>query len=319
MKSLLSLVLLALAPALAFPAVLARYPTKPVRLIVPFASGGPTDTVARIVGQALSQSIGQSVVIDNRPGAEGAIAAQTVVGAPPDGYTFLFGTGSLGALPLLRKPPPFDLLTDFAPVSTIGRFTFCMYVNPGVPAKSVAEFVAYARASPGKLNYAASTYSEFLAAAQFMKAAGINMARVPYKGAAQAMPDLIAGRVQVTFGPISGGLQYVKDGRLRMLASLLPQRSPATPDVPTMVEAGVAGVSVPSWQAIFGPAKTPREIIVRLSREVNLILQGPGVRAQLDRQALQVEGSTPEALAANLKEDLRTWAQFIRENGLAPE
>ena len=155
-----------------------------------------------------------------------------------------------------------------------------------------------------------------MAAAQFMKAAGIRMLRVPCKGAAQAMPDLIAGRVQVNFGPLWGGLPYVKDGRLRVLASLMPERSAVTPDVPTMAEAGMPGVSVPTWQALFAPAKTPREIVDRLSREVNLILRSPEVRAQSDRQTFQVEGSTPEALAAVIKEDLRAWRQFIRENGI---
>ena len=306
---------LALAPALAT----AQYPVKPVRLIIPFAVGGPTDTVARTVGQALSKSLGQPVIVESKPGADGAIAAQTVASAPADGYTLLFAVSSMTAIPLLTKPAPFDLVADFTPVSLVGRFAFCMYLHPGVPATSVAEFVTYAKANPGKLNYATSNLGEHLAATQFMKATGIDMVRVPYKGAAQAMPDLIAGRVQVNFGPLSGGLPYVIDGRLRALAILLPQRISIAPNIPTMAEAGVQGVSVLSWQAIFAPAKTPKEIVNRLAREVNAVLQETEVRVQLDRQALYTEGSTPQALAATLQEDTRAWSQFIRENGLVPE
>jgi tripartite-type tricarboxylate transporter receptor subunit TctC len=319
MKDILCLISFVLSLAVASIPASAQYPAKPIRLIVPFAAGGPTDTVARTVGQALSKSMGQPVVIDNRPGADGAIAAQAVANASPDGYTFLFAGSSMVAIPIANKPSRFDPVTDFAPISLVGRFAFCMYVHPSVPAKSVAEFIAYARANPDKLAYATSNLGEFMAAAQFMKAALISMVRVPYKGAAQAMPDLIAGRVQVNFGPASGGLPYVKDGRLRVLATLSQQRSAATPDVPTMAEAGVSGISVPNWQAIFGPAKTPREIVDQLSREVNSILQSPEVQAQLERQGLHVEGSTPQVLAATVQEDTRAWELFIRENGLTPE
>lgn len=295
------------------------YPSKPVRLIVPFAAGGPADFAARTVGQALSKSFGQPFVVENRPGADGAIAAQTVLSASPDGYTLLFSGASMVPLSLLKNPPPFDLITDFAPVAKITRLVWAMYVSPDAPARSVAEFIAYARANPDKLNYASSNFSEFLAATQFMNATGTKMVGVPYKGGAQSMPDLVAGRVQVNFAPLSAGLPYVRDGRLRMLAILLPQRSPLVPDVPTMAEAGVPGISVPGWQAILAPAKTPKEIIDRLFREIDRTLQSLEVRAQFDRQAVQVEGSTPEALAAVIEEDLRTWRQFIRENGLTPE
>jgi tripartite-type tricarboxylate transporter receptor subunit TctC len=297
----------------------AQYPVRPIHLIVPFPAGGPSDNAARTLGHAMAKSMGQPVVVENRPGADGAIGPQAVASAAPDGYTLLYGVSSMVALPLLRKDPPFNPLKDFTPVSIIGRFAFCMYVNPDVPAKSVAEFIAYARANPDKLNYAASNNSEFMAAAHFMKAAGIRMVRVPYKGASQAMPDLIAGRVQVGFGPIAAGLPYVQEGRLRMLASFLPQRSALTPDVPTMAESGLAAVSVPSWQALFAPTKTPKEIVDRLSREVKLALRDPDVVAQFERQALRIEGSSPEALTAAIQEDLRTWAQFFRENAIAAD
>jgi tripartite-type tricarboxylate transporter receptor subunit TctC len=304
---------LALVPAAA------QYPNKPVRLIVPFAAGGPSDAAARTLGRALSKSTGQPTVIDNIPGANGAIAAQTVMKAPPDGYTLLWGVGSMGAIPLLQKSAPFDSLANFAPVSMVGRFSFGMYVNPSVPAKTVDEFIKHARANADKLSYASATLSEFMAAAQFMKASGTTMTRVPYKGGAQAMPDLLAGRVQVYFTPVSLALPYVKDGRLRMLGILLPQRSPAALDVPTMTEAGMPGVSVPTWQAIFGPPKTPREVVDLLSRQVNLALQDTEVAVQFDRLTLQVEGSTPEMLAVVIGRDVETWQVFIRENDIPQE
>ena len=319
MKNAFALLALALTLSLASISAPGQYPAKPVHLVVPFAAGGASDTAARTLGQALSKSLGQSIVIDNKPGANGAIAAQAVLGAAPDGYTLLWGVGSLAGLPLLMKNPPFESLTDFTPISLVGQFAFAMFVYPGVPAKSVAELISYARANPEKLSYASSTISEHLAASQFMNATGITMVRVPYKGGAQAMPDLVAGRVQVYITPISLGLPYVKDGRLRILATLLPKRSAAAPDVPTMVEAGFPRVSVPTWQAVFAPSKTPREIAEHLSRSVSSVLQESEVRLQFDRQTLHVEGSTPEVLTASIKGEIPVWAQFVRENGITQE
>lgn len=310
---------LAVSAALASAPVAAEYPDKPVRLIVPFAAGGPTDAAARAVGKALSKSTGQPAVIDNRPGANGALAAQTVLNASPDGYTLLWGVGSMVGIPLLQKSAPFDSLARFAPVSTVGQFAFGMYVHPGVPAKTVDEFITHARANADKLNFAAATMSEYLAAAQFMKATKTTMTRVAYKGGAQALPDLLAGRVQVYFTPVALALPYLKDARLRMLGTLLPRRTPAAPDVPTMTEAGMPRVSVPTWQAIFGPPKIPRKIVDYLSRLVNLALQDAEVRAQFDRLVLQSEASTPEHLAAVIKQDVETWRVFIRENDIPQE
>jgi len=298
----------------------AQYPAKPVRIIVPFLAGGPVDTTARVLQQALARALGQPVVIENKPGADGAIAAQAVASSAPDGYTLFFGGSStMVSVPVLRKSPPFDPVSDFTPISLIGRYAFCMFVHPDVPARSVAEFVAHARANPDKLNYATSNLTEFMFAAQLMKSTGIRMVRVPYKGAAQAIPDLIAGRVQLDFVPISAGLAHYRDGRLRLLATVLPQRIPVAPEVPTMAEAGVAGVTVSPWQGIFGPAKLPKEIVERLARELTLILQSAELRAQYDKQGFQPEPSTPEALAAMLKSDVQTWGQIVREAGIAQD
>ena len=312
-------VALGLSPPLVSMPATAQYPIKPVRLLVPFAAGGASDAAARTVGKSLSKSLGQPIVIDNRPGANGAIAAQTAFAAPPDGYTLLWGVGSMVAIPLLQKSAPFDSLASFTPVSMAGRFAFGLYVHPNVPAKSVDELIKYARANAEKLGFAAATMSEYLAAAQFMKASRTTMTRVPYKGGAQAMPDLLAGRVQLYFTPVAIALPYAKEGRLRMLGTLLPLRSPAAPDVPTMAEAGMPSVSVPTWQAIFAPPKTQRDIANRLAREINLALQEAEVRQQFERLVLQVESSTPERLAGVIGQDIETWRVFIRENDIPQE
>src|SRR5687768_15820287 len=319
MNRSLLFVSLAVFAALASAPVAAEYPDKPIRLIVPFAAGGPSDAAARTVGKALSKSTGQPTVIDNRPGASGALAAQTVLNARPDGYTLLWGVGSMVGIPLLQKSAPFDSLARFAPVSTVGQFAFGMYVHPGVPAKTVDEFITHARANADKLAFAAATMSEYLAAAQFMKATKTTMTRVPYKGGAQALPDLLAGRVQVYFTPIAIVLPYVQEGRVRILGTLLPERSPALPDVPTLTEAGLPRVTVPSWQAIFGPPKTPAGIVARLSQQTNLALQDAEVRQHFDKLLLKPQGSSPEQLAAVVARDVETWRAFIRENDIPVE
>ena len=216
-------------------------------------------------------------------------------------------------------PFPFASFTEFTPVSSIGRFTFALFVHPAVPARSVAELVNHARANPGKLGYATGTIGEFMATAQFTRATGVSMLRVPYKGGAQAMPDVVAGRVQVYITPIALGLPYAKDGRLRLLATLSAQRSATAPAVPTITEAGVAGVSVPTWQGIVGPPGMPKDIVDRLHRGLAQALQDPEVRAQFERQSLEIEGSAPAAFTAVIRDDLGAWSQFVRDNEITAE
>jgi tripartite-type tricarboxylate transporter receptor subunit TctC len=304
--------------ALASMAGAAQYPARPLRLIVPLAAGGPSDTVARVVGQALSQRAGQPVVIDNKPGADGTVAAETVLRASPDGYTlFWSGTGAMLGVPLMSQNPPYDPLA-FTPVSLMGRFSLFLYSHPGIPARTVPELVEHARAWPGKLAFATSAFGDFIAAMQFMKAAGINMTRVPYKGAAQALPALIAGDVQLAVAPAFPGLAYVQEGRLRALAVFLPQRSPAAPEVPAMAEAGIAAVSVP-WTGVYGPPKMPGHLAEWLSRELNAVVRQPALRTQLDRLAFQAEGSSPRALAAFLRDELEKSGQIVREYRMTRE
>lgn len=319
MIRLSSFLALAVSALLAAAPAAAEYPSRPLRLIVPVAAGGPADSAARLLAQELSRSMGQPIVVENRAGASGAVAARALLSAPPDGYTLMWAISSMSALPMLQKSPPFRSLAELVPVSMVGSLVFGMFVHPGVPATSVAEFVSYARANPDRLNVATGTLGEYMATTQFLKATGIRAVRVPYKGTAQLMPDLLSGRVHWNFAPLSGGVQHVREGKLRLLAILLPARSPVAPGIPTLDEAGVAGVFAPTWQAIFAPPGTPTEVTNRLSSEVNEALRLPSLREQLERQGLQVEGSGPEYLAAAIARTEQTWRTFIREYDIPQE
>jgi tripartite-type tricarboxylate transporter receptor subunit TctC len=296
---------------------LRAYPDKPIRVIVPFAAGGVTDSVARITAHRMSAALGQPIVIENRPGADGAIAAHVAKAAAPDGYTLFFATNTVLALPLLAPSAGFDPLADFTAVSTVGRFPFAMFASPDVPAASVAELVAFARAHPGRLNYGTVNPGEQLIAAQFIKATGVDMVRVPYKGGSAAMPDLIAGRIHVYFTAIGNGLAAAREGRVRMVATALPDRSPLAPDVPTLAEAGIAGITVMSYQMFLAPARTPREIVERLSTAVAAAVRDDAVRAQLEKASLLVEAMTPQRTTRMIEESQRTWSDFFRESGIA--
>jgi len=295
------------------------YPSKAVRLVVPLPSGGPTDFLARMVAQHLSRSLGQPIVVDNKPGADGAIGAREVMSAPADGYTLLFTPGSVLAAPLQARPPAFDWLSEFAPIGKAGRLSFCLVVHPDLPVRTVAELVAYARANPDKVSFSTATLSELMAASLFMKATDTRMVRVPYKGGTQAMPDLLAGRIQVMFGPVALVQPHVRSGAVRVLATLLPERSGALPDVPTIAEAGVAGVSVPTWQSIFAPAKTPRPVVDRLAGELAAVMAKPEVRAELERRAMLPETDSPQALAMTVAQDQAAWTRLIAEYKLGAQ
>lgn len=310
---------LACAAAGAAPAAVAQCAAKTVRLVVPTPAGGPSDTAARTLAQALAAATGQAYVVENRPGAGGAIAAQTVRAAAPDGCTLLWTLASMAAVPLLQRSPPFQSLAEFAPVSLVGRFAFGLFVHPDVPAASMKELAAYGRAHPDRLAYATGTLGEYMAGAQILKAAGFSAVRVPYKGGAQLMPDLVSGRVQLNVGPVSSGLQHVKEGRLKMLAVLLPRRIAAAPDVPTLAESGLPPLTLPTWQAIFAPSGTPPAAAAKLSQQIAAALADPALRARLEQQALQVEGSTPEALAAVAAADADAWRAFIRDHDIPME
>lgn len=295
------------------------FPTKPLRMLVPVPAGGPSDFIARQVAQQLSTSLGQAVTVENKPGANGLVAAREVLAAPADGHTLLYAPGSMIATPLLAKGSGLDWSQDFAPLGKVGRVPFALAVHPGVTAQTVDELVKQARQQPGVLNVATSTPSEVLAAAQFMKAAGVTLARVPYKGGTQALPDLLAGRVQLTFGPLSLMQPHAKSGALRILAVLAPQRSGALPDVPTMAEAGMGGVEVPTWQGLYTVTKVPPALRARLATAIAAAVARPEMRAELERRMLAVEGATPQELAATIARELAVWSALVAEYKLTAE
>jgi tripartite-type tricarboxylate transporter receptor subunit TctC len=296
------------------------WPAKPIRAVVQFPAGGAADTILRIIASPLGTALGQPVVVENRPGADGAIAADAVMKSPPDGYTLFLATNSaLSAVPALRKNPPYNPLTDFTPISRVGYFSFFLFVNPQVPAKNMGELIAYIRANPGKVNYAGATSTGIMAAAQLASYAKLDMVRVPYKGEAPATIDMISGQVQLIFATTTNALAPAKEGRLRVLATLLNQRSPVLPDVPTMSEAGAPKLSIVPWAGFFGPARLPPEIVAKVNRELNAVIKRPEVREQIERQSFELQGSTPEELAAFTKEQLETWKTAVRDSGIAQD
>jgi tripartite-type tricarboxylate transporter receptor subunit TctC len=295
------------------------WPGKPVKIIVPFPAGTVTDTTTRILLPALSAGLGQPVVVDNRAGADGAIGAQEVARAAPDGYTLLMSTNGFCAIPALRRSPPYDPLKDFTPVSMVARFSFFLFVNSTVPARSVAELMDLARAKPGELNYATGNPTGIVASSQMLSIANAKMVHVPYKGEPAAMTDLVSNRVQVMFATMTTAGPHVEAGRLRMLATTLPQRSPAFPNIPTMPEAGVTNFAVASWAALQGPAGMPREIAQRVSREVAAAHARPEIREALLKQNIIPGSSTPDELGSYVRSQVELYAKTLREAGVQPE
>ncbi|OGA53862.1 MAG: hypothetical protein A3F74_26120 [Betaproteobacteria bacterium RIFCSPLOWO2_12_FULL_62_58] len=296
------------------------YPTKSIRLIDPFQSGGGSWVVARLIGQKLFEIWGQSVVVDNRGGASGAIGSELAARATPDGYTLLMATAStMVTNPLLSKVP-FDPVKDFAPVVYTTLIPLIVVVHPAVPAKSVKELVSLARSQPGKLNYASAgggTISH-LAGELFKATAGVSMLHVPYKGGGPAIIELVGGQVQLQFGNMLIALPHVKTGRLRGLAVTGARRTSVIPDMPTVSEAGVAGYEVVQWHGVLAPAGTPREIIIKLNREINSILSLTEVRARLLSGGAEPHGGTPEQFGDHIKKDIAKWARVIKDAGIPP-
>jgi len=308
------LAIVALAGGVAHDASAQNYPSRPIRVVVPFPPGGTADVVARILAQPLGQALGQALVVDNRAGADGAVAALLVMNALPDGHTlFLASNSPMSAVPTMHRKPPYDPRTDFTAITLIGKFTFFMFVNSAVPAKTLTEFIDYARANPGKLNYGSGNTTAIVSMAQLSLLAKLDMTHVPYKGDAPTTADLIAGRVQSAFMTPVPAFALAKEGKLRILATLLTKRSALAPDVPTMAEAGMPGVSVAPWLGLFAPAKLPKDITTRLSREFNAALRRPEVMEQLARQGFEAQGSTPEELAAHVRDQIDAWARVVRD------
>ena len=311
---------LSLALAVFCTAAGAQYPSKPIRLIVPFPAGGAAELGARIVSQPLGQALGQPVVVEAKPGGDGVIAADLVMKSAADGYTLLYATNTaFNWVPATHKKPPYDPVADFTPVSLVGFFGFFLFSHPSVPASTVAELIAYARAHPGKLNYGTGNSTSKLMTAQLKQAEKLDVVEVPYKGDAPLTIDLLAGRVHFAIATPGTAVPQVKAGKLRALAAMFPNRSPLLPEVPAAAEAGLGKVSLTPWGGVFGPAKMPREIAERLARDLAVVLARPDVRESMGQIAFEPRASTPDELAAFLKEQMESWTRTARAAGIPLE
>ena len=308
-------VMLAAAPAAA-----QQYPSKSIRLLVPFAAGSITDLLSRVIGQALSQSIGQTVVIENKPGADGSIAALELKRQAPDGHTIMMATNSpIAVVPHLHKAPPYDALADFTPITFVGRSTFFIVVHPAIPAKTLPELIAHAKANPKKVNYASGNTTAIVTTALLATRSGIDMLHVPYKSEPLAINDLLSGQVHLMIAASTTVLPHIQDGKLRALATILDQRSPLLPDVPSIVEAGQPKFPIGPWGAVVGPANMPKEVVARLNKEIVAILNRPDIKEIFLRSGFAAEGSTPEALAAYFKDQLEVWGKTLKQAGIEPQ
>src|SRR5438132_5691742 len=298
------------------------FPTKPLHLIVPFPPGGGNDTVARAIAQQLGPDLGQPVVIDNRPGAGGSVGAELAARAPADGYTlFLAGVGSHAVNPNFHRSLPYDAVKDFAPICLIASAPSVLVVNPALPARTLAEFTAYARANPGKLNYASNGNGSAaqLAAVLYETMADVRMVHVPYKGIAPAMTDLLSGEVQLMFGTIVALVPHIQSGKLRAIAVTSRKRSALLPTVPTLAESGLPQYEAGSWYGILAPAGTPREVIDKLHGGIVKALKQPEVAKRLAAEGAEVIGSTPDEFGAHIKAEVARVASVVRAAGIRVE
>jgi len=298
------------------------YPTKPVRFVVPFAPGGSTDTLARTIGQKLSDYLGEQVVVDNRPGANGDIGMLLVARAAPDGYTVVLGyIANLGIGPSLYAKMPYDPVKDFAPITQVAGASNILVVHPSVPAKNFKEFIAYTKANPGKVNFASAGVASVghLTGELLNNLARIDMVHVPYKGSGQAITDLVGGHVKVMISGMASTLPHVKTGKLRGLATTGAKRTPATPDLPTIAESGFPGFEASSWFGVLAPTRTPRPVIARLHADIVKSLQQPEVRQRLENVGFEIVGGTPDEFAGYIQSEIRKWAKVVKASGAKPE
>ena len=298
----------------------ASYPNRPIRFVVPFAPGGPSDVLARLLALKLNESMGQHVVVDNRGSVGGIVGFEIAAKAPPDGYTILLAANSgLVINPHVYLKLPYDPQRDYQPITQLTTGGNVMIVHPSVAAKSVKEFIALAKSKPGQLNYATTATGNLLGIAQFMLMAGINMVSIPYKGTGQAVIDLVAGHVQFFLMNPLVAVPHVKSGRLRGLAVTSTTRNPALPDIPTVDESGLPGYKNITWHSIVMPAKTPKPIVKRLNTELVKIVNLPDVKERFQSQGLTPVGSTPEELSALIKEESLDYAKLVKKIGYQPQ
>ena len=295
----------------------APYPNRNITLVLPFAAGSGTDTTTRLISQHLSQALGVGIVIENKAGANGMIAATYVARSAPDGYTLLVTTNTThSANPYLLKSLTYDPVKDFTPIARTGDLPFMLVVHPDVPAKTVAELVAYGKANPGKLSYASGSSSAIVSGATFAHNAGLDLLHVPYKSSPPALNDVMGGRVSMMFVDILTGLPHVQGNALRALAVTTKDRTPLIPSLPSMQEAGVPDFDISSWQGYFGPAGMPKEIVTRLNAEIRKIVEKPEIKAQLATLGMDAFSGTPEQLGTFVNEQLVLWERLIRDAGI---
>ena len=294
------------------------YPTKPVTIIVPFAAGGTTDILARIIGQALTAELGQSVVVDNRAGAGGNIGGQAAAKAAPDGHTLFMGTVGTHAINAsLYKKMPFDPVKDFAPLTRVANVPNLLVANPAQPYKSVKDLIAYAKANPGKVNFGSSGNgsSIHLSGELFKSLAKVDMQHVPYKGSAPAVTDLLGNQIGIMFDNMPSAIQHVRSGKLAPLAVTTAKRSPELPNVPTIAEAGVPGYEATSWFGMFAPAGTPAPVLAKLNAAIVKLLAQPDVKKKINEQGAEVYSETPEQFAAFIQAESVKWGKVVKESG----
>jgi tripartite-type tricarboxylate transporter receptor subunit TctC len=314
-------ILTALAAAVVWTATMAQepWPVRPVRVVIPFAPGGGTDVVGRILAVRLTERLGQSFVVENRAAGSGIVGADHVAKAQPDGHTLLFAFSSLSSSAKLYSKLPYDPIADFAPVALATTSPLVLFLHPSVPARDVAELVAHAKANPDKLNYGSSGLgsSPHLATELLMSIVGIRMTHVPYKGIAPAIAGQLANDVQLSFTPIAVGMPHARAGKLRALATGGLQRSAVIPDVPTLHESGVTGFEVIGWWGMLAPARTPRPVVAALNREMRAVLDMPEVRRVLLEQGMEPAAGTPGEFAALIKSDMEKWGDIGKRLGVS--
>jgi tripartite-type tricarboxylate transporter receptor subunit TctC len=294
------------------------YPSKSIRYVVPYAPGGSTDIVARVLALKLSEAMGQQVVVDNRPGAGGAIGADIVAKSPPDGYTMVTAVTSIMAInQFLYRKLPYDPEKDFAPVTQVGSLPLILVIHPSLPAKNVREFIAIAKAKPGQLNYGSSGVgtATHMTTELFKAMAGVDLVHIPYKGSGQVMGDVIGGQLALIFDQIVSSLPHVQGGKLRMLAITSAKRFPSLPDLPTIAESGVPGYESISWAGVAVPAGTPKEIVARLHAEIVKVLAMPDIRERFLRDGIETIGSTPEQFSEHIRRERIKWAKVVKDSG----
>jgi tripartite-type tricarboxylate transporter receptor subunit TctC len=317
MKTCMASLLLLVAMLVLLPSHAQNYPNRPVRVLVPLSAGGGMDTIARGLAQRLGEALGQSFVVDNRPGAGSQVALEILAGAAPDGHTLMMISATTVVHPILYKSR-FDIVRDFAPVSQASAQGYVLVVHPGVPAKSVTELVQYMRDNPGKLNYGSSGIGSpiHMSGELFQMATRTRMIHIPFKGMGAAYSDLISGQIQLSFPAVISSVAHINAGRLRALAVTPATRVPALPDVPTLGEAGVPGVVVVNWYGLIAPAGTPKNIIDRLGREAAKSMQAPDMTKRLVAEGSTAVGSSPQEFAAHIRAEHELWSRVIKQAGI---